>query len=243
MKINQIQSKSERLNGKVVPSPFLVKLDLFSRKCYAYGMLSIIDYKAGNLASVVRAVRYLGFECRVTRSINDILSAERVIFPGVGSARQAMEDLEETGIDEAIREFCASGRPFLGICLGTQIILEKSEELDTRCLGLIRGEVIRFPEPLLSDTGERLKVPHMGWNRVEFPERHPVLKGIDPRSEFYFVHSYYPVPVSEKAIVGTTTHGIAFASILEQDNIIATQFHPEKSGRPGLEFLKNFCGT
>jgi glutamine amidotransferase len=173
-------------------------------------MISIIDYRAGNLASVVRAVRYLGFECRVTRSINDILSAERVIFPGVGSARQAMEDLEETGIDQAIREFCTSGRPFLGICLGTQIILEKSEELDTKCLGLIRGEVIRFPEPLLSGNGERLKVPHMGWNRVAFPERHPVLKGIDPQSEFYFVHSYYPVPY-----VTTVAGALAMVSGIE----------------------------
>lgn len=204
-------------------------------------MITIIDYKAGNLTSVVRAVRHLGFECRVTRSVEDILSAERVIFPGVGSAGQAMQDLKETGIDNAIKEYAATGRPFLGICLGTQIILEKSEEYNTTCLGLIRGEVKRFPDPLLSSAGERLKVPHMGWNRVELKRPHPVLKGISSDSEFYFVHSYYPESASGNAVIGRTTHGMAFTSILGHDNIIAAQFHPEKSGRPGLAILRNFC--
>jgi glutamine amidotransferase len=204
-------------------------------------MITIIDYKAGNLTSVVRAVNHLGFECRVTRNVEDILSAERVIFPGVGSAGQAMEDLKNTGLSQTIKDFYASGRPFLGICLGTQIILEKSEELNTTCLGLIRGEVKRFPEPLLSDTGERLKVPHMGWNRVELKRPHPVLKGISADSEFYFVHSYYPAPASDDIVIGTTSHGMTFTSILGHDNIIAAQFHPEKSGRPGLAILKNFC--
>ena len=204
-------------------------------------MITIIDYKAGNLTSVVRAVNHLGFACRVTRSTEDISSAERVIFPGVGSAGQAMEDLADTGLGQTIKEFYTSGRPFLGICLGTQIILEKSEECNTTCLGLIPGEVKRFPEPLLSDTGERLKVPHMGWNRVRLNRPHPVLKGIFPDSEFYFVHSYYPAPASDETVIGTTIHGITFASILGHDNMIAAQFHPEKSGRPGLQLLKNFC--
>jgi glutamine amidotransferase len=204
-------------------------------------MITIIDYKAGNLTSVVRAVHHLGFACRVTRSIEDILSAERVIFPGVGSAGQAMEDLEDTGLGHTIKAFYASGRPFLGICLGTQIILEKSEEFNTTCLGLIPGEVKRFPEPLLSDTGERLKVPHMGWNRVGLKRSHPVLKGISVNSEFYFVHSYYPVPAADEIVIATTDHGMTFSSILGHDNMIAAQFHPEKSGRPGLRLLKNFC--
>jgi glutamine amidotransferase len=204
-------------------------------------MIAIIDYKAGNLASIARAISYLGFKCRITHEVKEILGAHRVIFPGVGSAGQAMQDLRRLGLNRAIWDLHDSGKPFLGICLGTQIILEESEEGQTTCLGLLPGGVKRFPMPLLSANGRTLKVPHMGWNQVNFRKAHPVLRGIAPESEFYFVHSYYPAPGDSDTIIGTTDHGITFASVLGTRNLIAVQFHPEKSGPPGLTILKNFC--
>jgi glutamine amidotransferase len=204
-------------------------------------MIAIIDYKAGNLASIARAISYLGFKCRITHEVKEILGARRVIFPGVGSAGQAMQDLRRLGLNRAIWDLHDSGKPFLGICLGTQIILEESEEGQTTCLGLLPGGVKRFPMPLLTANGRTLKVPHMGWNQVNFRKAHPVLRGIAPESEFYFVHSYYPAPGDSNTIIGTTDHGITFASVLGTRNLIAVQFHPEKSGPPGLTILKNFC--
>jgi glutamine amidotransferase len=204
-------------------------------------MIAIIDYKAGNLGSVARAIDHLGFECRITHEVKEILDADRVIFPGVGSAGQAMQDLKIMGLDQALYDLYKSGKPFLGICLGAQIILEKSEENQTACLGLLPGTVKRFPLPLLSDDGQDLKVPHMGWNQVKFKRPHPLFKGVSPESEFYFVHSYYPAPESEETIIGTTYHGITFPSVLGERNLLAVQFHLEKSGLPGLTILKNFC--
>ncbi len=204
-------------------------------------MIAIIDFKAGNLASVARAINHLGFECRITHHVKEILRARRVIFPGVGSAGQAMRDLKSMGLDQAIHEVHESGKPFLGICLGTQIILEESEENQTTCLGLLPGAVRRFPVPLLSANGTNLKIPHIGWNRVNLKRPHPVFNGTAPEMEFYFVHSYYPAPADEEAVIGTTDHGIAFASVLGLGNLIAVQFHPEKSGPPGLTILNNFC--
>jgi glutamine amidotransferase len=204
-------------------------------------MIAIIDYKAGNLASVARAINYLGFECRITHNVKEILDADRVIFPGVGSAGQAMQDLKRMGLDHAIYDLFRSGKPFLGICLGTQIILEESEENQTVCLGLLPGKVKYFPIPLLSDDGKRLKVPHMGWNQVKLKKLHPVFDGVPPESEFYFVHSCFPAPRDIETIIGTTNHGITFTSVLGERNLLAVQFHPEKSGPPGLTILKNFC--
>jgi glutamine amidotransferase len=144
-------------------------------------------------------------------------------------------------LDQSLQGAFRAGKPILGICLGTQIILERSEENGTDCLGLIRGRVIRFPEPLSDGEGRTLKVPHMGWNRVEFARHHPLFEGIDPASEFYFVHSFYPVPTEAERILGKTDHGIRFPSVLEAGNLVAVQFHPEKSGRAGLRILENFC--
>ena len=204
-------------------------------------MIAIIDYKAGNLASVARALSYLGFRCRVTQEQKEIVGADRVIFPGVGSAGQAMHDLKRRGIDKALHEVHESGKPFMGICLGSQVILEESEENNTTCLGLLHGRVRRFPAPLPSDNGDTLKVPHMGWNRVRFIKVHPVFSDIAPEDEFYFVHTYFPLPDSEDAIIGTTDYGITFASVVGEGSLIAVQFHPEKSGPIGLKILKNFC--
>ena len=204
-------------------------------------MIAIIDYESGNLASVARALSHLGFQYRVTREVKEIVGADRVIFPGVGSAGQAMLDLKTKGLNQVLYEIYESGKPFLGICLGSQIILEWSEENKTTCLGLLPGTVKRFPAPLISYGGEELKVPHMGWNQINLKREHPVFKGVTPESEFYFVHSYFPAPRNIETIIGTTDYGITFASVLAERNLLAVQFHPEKSGPLGLTILNNFC--
>jgi glutamine amidotransferase len=204
-------------------------------------MIAIIDYQAGNLASVKRAVRSLGFDCLITRDQDQIVSADRVIFPGVGAAGSAMADLKQTGMDKVLQTLFRLGTPLLGICLGTQIIFDFShEDGGTDCLGLLPGEVRQFPSDM-TEGGSRLKVPHMGWNRVDLVMEHPVLSGFEPDSEFYFVHSYYPVPGEDSLVAGWTDYGLRFASVIARDSLIAVQFHLEKSGRPGLRILKNFC--
>ncbi len=204
-------------------------------------MIAIIDYMAGNLTSVARALSHLGFQCRVTREVSEIVRADRVIVPGVGSAGQAMLDLKHRGIDKALYEVYESGKPFMGICLGSQIILGQSEENNTTCLGLLPGRARRFPATLRSDHGDTLKVPHMGWNRVKLIKGHPVFRDVTPEDEFYFVHSYFPFPDSGDSIIGITDYGITFASVVGEKNLVAVQFHPEKSGPIGLTILKNFC--
>jgi glutamine amidotransferase len=204
-------------------------------------MIAIIDYKAGNLTSVQRALASLGRDSVITSSAAEVLAAERVIVPGVGAAGTAMFDLMRLKLDTALVEAYGRGKPILGICLGTQIIMERSEENQTRCLGIIKGEVLRFPENISEPGGRKLKVPHMGWNRVNVTREHAVLDGIDSQSEFYFVHSYYPAPRETRNLLGQTVYGIPFASVLVSANLVAVQFHPEKSGRPGLRLLSNFC--
>ncbi len=204
-------------------------------------MIAIIDYKAGNLKSVERALNNLGYPCRITNNKEEILNSDRIVFPGVGAAGKAIDDLKRMGLDKVLSQAFQDGKPILGICLGAQIILDRSEENHTSCLGLMEGEVKRFPSPLLSFENERLKIPHMGWNRVRLIKGHPVLPGIMPGDEFYFVHSYYPLPDSEDHVIGKTDYGIEFPTIIGVKNLIATQFHLEKSGRAGLRILKNFC--
>lgn len=204
-------------------------------------MIAIIDYKAGNLKSVERAVKKLGFVCRVTQCREEILKSERIIFPGVGAAGKAMADLKNLGLNSVLKQDFETRKPILGICLGAQIILERSRENEAGCLGLIKGDVELFPQPLFDEGNERLKVPHMGWNGVRIHKEHPVLEGITPADEFYFVHAYYPRPASDDYVVGTTDYGIEFPSVIGYKNLIAVQFHPEKSGRAGLKILSNFC--
>lgn len=204
-------------------------------------MIAIVDYEAGNLTSVLRAVQFLGYEGKITRNPDDVRSAERVIFPGVGAAGASMINIRRMGLDRALKDAMAAGRPILGICVGTQIIFEYSEEDGgVECLGLVAGEAKRFPADL-KENGQKLKVPHMGWNQVRVVRKHPVLEGIDSDHEFYFVHSYYPAPADMLQAVGWTDYGVTFASIIAQKNLIAAQFHLEKSGKPGLTILKNFC--
>jgi glutamine amidotransferase len=196
--------------------------------------LVIIDYQAGNLTSVVRSFKALGVEGKVTQDPAEVAAASRVVFPGVGAAGKAMAILRELGLDRALQDSFGKGVPILGICLGAQIILEYSEENDTPCLGLLPGRTRSLPHQ------EGLKIPHMGWNQVSFRRPHPVFQHLPAEAEYYFVHSYYPDPADQAMVLGVTEHGISFPSALGWRNLVATQFHPEKSGRFGLKILENF---
>ena len=204
-------------------------------------MIAIIDYDAGNLASVARAVTHLGYACTVTHDAEEIRRAGRIIFPGVGAAGAAMASLRRTGLDAVLKEQFAAGKPIMGICLGTQVIMGHSEENDTVCLGIIAGRVKLFPARLENASGQKLKIPHMGWNTIRVSRPHPLFAGLRPEDEFYFVHSYYPVPDDPSCVLANSDYGIVFASVVGYRTMAATQFHLEKSGRPGLRMLKNFC--
>ncbi len=204
-------------------------------------MIAILDYRAGNLTSVERALKYLGFPCEVTDSHERIRQAERIIFPGVGAAGKSMKDLKSLGLDSLLRERFETGVPILGICVGLQVLFDFSEENETRCLGLLPGHVVRFPSDLRGNGGETLKIPHMGWNEVHFSAEHPVFDDVPKESEFYFVHSYYPAPADPKHVVCRTEYGFSFASGVAHGNLVAVQFHPEKSGPAGLRIIANFC--
>ena len=202
-------------------------------------LITIVDYQAGNLTSVAAAFESLGYSCLITSDPAHIECAERIVFPGVGAAGAAMRSLSELGLTAALKTAIAQGRPFMGICLGYQVLFRHSEEDDTDCLQILDGAVLRFPESVDAN-GRVLKIPHMGWNRVTFHGKHHMWAGISPGSEFYFVHSYYPVPRPD-LVAATTEYGIGFAAGVLHRNLVAFQFHPEKSGRPGLRLLANFC--
>ena len=199
---------------------------------------AILDYKAGNLTSVELAVAQVGGTPLVTSDPDVIRKAARVIFPGVGAAPAVMEILTQSGLGEALREAVGRGTPTLGICIGAQVVLDASEEGGVECLGLIEGKVVRLDE--VAPDGTRLKIPHMGWNDLEIASAHPVLEGVPSGVQVYFVHSFYPAPADEGAVIGRTEYGKAFASALAKGNLVATQFHPEKSGRVGLRLIRNF---
>ncbi len=203
-------------------------------------MIAIIDYKAGNLTSVARALQNIGKDFLITDKTEKLDTASHVIFPGVGAAGEAMIYLRQKKLDVWLKDWVATGKPLLGICLGTQIIFDYSEENDTPCIGLVSGSTRRFPDSMQCG-GRLLKIPHMGWNSVRFRREHPVFQNIPAGAEFYFVHSYYPAPSSDSVILGVTDYGIEFCSVLAEKNLVAMQFHPEKSGRPGLQILQNFC--
>jgi len=187
-------------------------------------MIAIIDYDAGNLTSVSRAVSHLGMPNVITKTAVEIKAAQRIIFPGVGAAGAAMESLKRSGLDAVITEAFVSGKPILGICLGSQIILSHSEENTTPCLGILQGTVRAFAPENRSKDGQKLKIPHMGWNGIKIEKSHPLLAG-----------------VGADGVIALTDYGISFASIIGFNNLFATQFHLEKSGRPGLKILDNFC--
>jgi glutamine amidotransferase len=198
-------------------------------------MITIIDYNAGNLTSVKRALDGLGIVSAITPDPDAVRNAERIVFPGVGHAAAAMKFLRERGLDSAIIEACGKGIPVLGICLGCQIVLSRSEEGGTQCLDLIPGETKRFqlPDPAL-------KIPHMGWNAITVSRPHPLLADVTQGDEFYFVHSYYPQPADPACVFATCEYGAVFPAVIGRANLFAAQFHPEKSGRAGLAILRRF---
>lgn len=199
-------------------------------------MITIVDYKAGNLTSVKRGLEYLGLKNQISADPEIIRQAERVIFPGVGQAGAAMSALKEHGLDSALKAAFQRGTPILGICIGCQIILTHSQEADTPCLDLLPGACVRFQ---LSDPA--LKIPHMGWNAVRVTQPHPILGHLRPGDEFYFVHSYYPLPDDPARIYATCDYGGSFPVAIGVDNLFAVQFHAEKSGPLGLKVLENFA--
>lgn len=196
--------------------------------------VGVVDYDAGNLRSVETALLAIGARIVISHLPDQLLKSDRLIFPGVGDAAAAMRVLKSRGLDRAIVEYVRSGRPVLGICLGSQIVLDSSEENDAVCLGLIAGSARRFRK------ADGLKIPHMGWNQVEPITRHYLFDGIPTGASFYFVHSYFPQPGDAGAVIAETDYGVRFASAICRDNLSAVQFHPEKSGPYGLQLLRNF---
>ncbi|MDD6088368.1 MAG: imidazole glycerol phosphate synthase subunit HisH [Desulfovibrionaceae bacterium] len=201
-------------------------------------MLAILDYGAGNQTSVRRALDLLGIPCRITADSGDLERSAGIIFPGVGASGQAMHRLQTTGLDTVLKKHIAHGKPLLGICLGCQIMLEYSEENQTETLGILPGKCVRFSENL-QDQGVPVRIPHMGWNTLHFRRESPLFAGVDPESSYYFVHSYYTKP-AEDLIIAECTYGLDFCAAFGRDGLWAVQFHPEKSGRPGLKILQNF---
>ncbi len=205
--------------------------------------IAIIDYGMGNLRSVAKALEYVAPDARVrvTQHRHDILQADRVVFPGQGSIRDCLHELRRWNLVDVVRE-AALSKPFLGLCLGPQALLDFSEENGgMECLGVLPGRVVWFGELRDPATGERLKVPHMGWNQVHQLHQHPLWRGIPQDSRFYFVHSYYLQPADPTLAVGSTAYGFDFTSAIARDNIFAVQFHPEKSAQAGLRLLANFA--
>jgi imidazole glycerol-phosphate synthase subunit HisH len=201
-------------------------------------MITLVDYKAGNLTSVRRALTHLGIPCQVSADPETVRRADKIIFPGVGAAGAAMDVLRERGLDSALKEAFAAGTPILGICIGCQIILDASEEDNATCLGLLPGKTIRFSVP--APLAHSLKIPHMGWNAVSVAQSHPLLAHLRPGDEFYFVHSFYPQPADKSQIYAVSDYGGEFPVAIGKDNLFAVQFHAEKSGPVGLKLLENF---
>ena len=196
--------------------------------------IGVIDYDAGNLRSVETALEYLKADFIVGSKPEELKNADKIIFPGVGHARQAMENLKSRGLDEFIKDFVKAGNPLLGICVGSQIILEHSEEGDTPCLGLVPGIVRKF------QFSNGLKIPHMGWNTISIIGDSVLLKGVPSGTSFYFVHSYYPDLLDTPFVLAAAEYGCEFSCGMVKDNLAAFQFHPEKSAGYGLRILDNF---
>lgn len=199
-------------------------------------MIAIIDYDAGNLRSVQKALEFLGYDAVITSDETEILSAERVILPGVGAFGEAMEQLRKRGLDRTIQKAVQSGKPFLGICLGLQLLFEESEESPgVTGLGILPGRIVKIPKEF------GLKIPHIGWNELNIQKKDGFLKNIGDQPFVYFVHSYYMEPADQSLIAATTDYGTELAVAVEKENVMAAQFHPEKSGTVGLQILKNFA--
>jgi len=211
------------LNGSTVPEP--------------KRLIIIVDYDAGNLRSVKRACDAVGINSLFTSDPEQVVKAGKLILPGVGNAKSAMATLRRSGLAEAVARAFEKGVPILGICVGAQIILDRSEEGEVPCFGFIPGVTRRLSPP----AEKRVKIPHMGWNEIQVEQSHPLLNGIGRGDEFYFVHSYFPEPAKAAAVFATSEHGMRFSCAVGRDNLFATQFHPEKSGKIGLALLERFA--
>jgi glutamine amidotransferase len=199
-------------------------------------MVAVIDYGAGNLRSVMSALRSVGADASVVESRPDIARARAMILPGVGAAADTMENLRARGLADAVVEWVEADRPFMGICMGLQVLFTESEEGGGQdCLGVLPGRVTRLPQGL--------KVPHMGWNQVHYTFESPLFRGIPDGSDFYFVHSFVAQPDDPSIILAETEYGVRFCSAVQKGNLVATQFHPEKSGALGLQVYRNFLGS
>jgi glutamine amidotransferase len=196
-------------------------------------MIAVIDYGAGNLRSVLNALGRLGYQAKITSTAGELASAQVMILPGVGAAADSMDRMAKLGLVDPIRRFIAEGRPFLGVCIGLQLLLTGTEEGGWHeCLNVIPGVVRRLPSGL--------KIPHMGWNQLKQRASHPIFSDIPDEADFYFTHSFYAEPEDESIVAGTTSYGLPMCSMIIRDSLIATQFHPEKSGEYGLKMYANF---
>ncbi len=200
-------------------------------------MIAVIDYGAGNLQSVVKALHYIGCDCKVTNRKDELLDSEGAILPGVGSFADAMNSMEKTGAADAVLSFVQTGKPLLGICLGLQLLFDGSEESPgAKGLGLLKGSITKIP-----NADGTLKIPHMGWNSLEICQQDGLFRNISQDPYVYFVHSFY-LTASDQNIVSSKTHyGVTIDASVQFQNIFATQFHPEKSGKVGLQMLQNFA--
>jgi glutamine amidotransferase len=206
--------------------------------------VAVVDYGMGNLRSVSKALEHVvkdGQRVVITSEPEEVAAAERIVFPGQGAARDCMQQLTDLHLDKAVLK-AASEKPFLGICMGMQVLMTHSEENQgIDCMDLFAGNVRAFADDSIREQMHSLKIPHMGWNRVSQKQQHPLWQDIADESRFYFVHSYYVTPEDASLVAGTTEYGIDFVSVIARDNVFAAQFHPEKSAHDGLQLLKNFC--
>lgn len=199
-------------------------------------MIAIIDYGAGNIQSVYKALKFIGADCKVTSDKDEILNADGAILPGVGSFGDAMDTMTKRGIKDTIIEYTKSGKPFLGICLGLQLLFPESEETPgVKGLDIFKGTITKIP-----NQNRILKIPHMGWNNISIKQKNGIFKGIEGEPYVYFVHSFYLKAQDKDIVAATTQYGVEIDAAVQKGNIIATQFHPEKSGEVGLKMLKNF---
>lgn len=199
-------------------------------------MIAIIDYGAGNIQSVYKALKFIGADCKVTSDKDEILNADGAILPGVGSFGDAMDTMTKRGIKDTIIEYTKSGKPFLGICLGLQLLFPESEETPgVKGLGIFKGTITKIP-----NQNRTLKIPHMGWNNISIKQKNGIFKDIEGEPYVYFVHSFYLKAQDKDIVAATTQYGVEIDAAVQKGNIIATQFHPEKSGEVGLKMLKNF---
>lgn len=201
-------------------------------------MVTIIDYGMGNLQSVQKAFQAVGAQAEIVSHPEQVATAEVIVLPGVGAFGRAMQNLQQTGMDQAVREAIRAGKPFLGICLGFQLLFESSEEDEGETgLKILEGRVVGFK----SKPGFTLPVPHIGWNRLRFGRLSPLWNGLKEGVHVYFVHSYFPEPDQSELVIATAEYGVEFPCTIAWENLYATQFHPEKSGTVGLRILENFC--